>query len=123
MENNDFSFNYAYMNVLNSANKNLSPEKVYPGYQFNPIYMRENMMGVPNISFNNNPLSYYETPKKDYQSLRHESLISSYASNSKIDCLNNNLLITNRKNSLNNRSPFQPMINSPFPNSNFKEQK
>ena len=119
MENNDFSFNYTCPNILNSANKNLSPEKVYPGYQFNPFYMRENMLNIQNISYNNNPLSYYETPKKDYQSLRHESLISSYAS----DCLNNNLLITNRKNSLNNRSPFQPMTNSPFSNSNFKEQK
>lgn len=123
MENNDFSLNYPCMNILNSANKNLSPLKVYPGYQFSSYFMKENMSNIPNILFNNNPLSCYGTPKKDYYSFDHESLISPYASNSKIDSLNNNLLRTNHKNSLNNITPFKQKIYSPFISSKIKEKK
>ena len=115
MENNDISLNNIFMNPQNVINKNLSPFKEYPLYQPNSSINREYFSNVPNQSFyNNNNLSCYATPKKDFRSLEQENLFSPYISNSKVEIINNNLFTTNRKNSLNDISPFKPMINSPF---------
>ena len=54
MENNDFCQNYTCINVLNPANKYLSPSKGYQINQLNSYFNREN---IPNNSFNNNSLS------------------------------------------------------------------
>ena len=117
MENNDFHFNYNYMNPLNPINKNLSPFKEYPVYHSNGIINRDNLANIQNTSFFNNSLSCYATPKKDFHQMEQESIFSPFISNSKIDIPNNNLFTSIRRNSLNDISPFKPMINSPYINS------
>ena len=117
MENNDFHFNYNYMSQLNPINKNLSPFKEYPVYQSNGIVNRDNFTNIQNTSFLNNSFFGYATPKKDFHQLEQEYLFSPFVSNSKIDIQNNNLFTSNRRNSLNDISPFKPMINSPYINS------
>ena len=117
MENNDISLNNIAMNPHIAINKNLSPFKDYPLYQQNQFINREYFANIPNSNFynnNNNNLSYYATPKKDFHPLEQENLFSPYFSNSKAEIINNNLLTTMRKNSLNDISPFKPMINSPY---------
>ena len=115
MENNDFHINYNYMNPFNSINKNLSPFKENPIYQPNGI-IRDNLTNIQNSSFLNDSLSFYATPKKDFHQLEQETIFSPFISNSKIDMPNNNLLTSIRRNSLNDISPFKPMI-SPYINS------
>lgn len=124
MENNDISLNNIFMNPQNAINKNLSPFKEYPLYQPNPINNREYSSNIPNSTFyNNNNLSIYTTPKKDFRSLEQQNLFSPYISNSKTEIINNNLLTTLRKNSINDTSPFRPMINSPCINIKNMERK
>ena len=111
MENNDISLNYIFINPQNTFNKNLSPFKEY---QSNSFINREYLPNIQNSTFyNNNNLSCYATPKKDFHPLEQENLFSPYISNSKAEIINNNLLTSIRKNSLNDISPFKPMINSP----------
>ena len=124
MENNDISINNIFMNPQNSFNKNLSPFKDYPLYPQN--INREYLSNIRNQSFynnNNNNLSCYATPKKDFGSFDQENFFSPYISNSKVEIINNNILTTIRKNSLNDISPFKPMINSPFINLKNVERK
>ena len=120
MENNDFCQNYTCINVLNPSNKYLSPSKGYQINQLNSYFNREN---ISNNSFNNNSLSCYATPKKDFHSFEPDFILSPYVSNSKIDYVNNNLLTTLRKNSINDMSSYKQMINSPCNNSKFVEKK
>ena len=125
MENNDSSLNNIFMNPQNAINKNLSPFKDYPLYQPNQFINRDHLSNIPNPNFynNNNNLSCYATPKKDFRPLEQDNLFSPYISNSKVEIINNNLLTTLRKNSLNDISPFKPMINSPCINLKNVERK
>ncbi len=121
MENNDLSFNCLFINPSNPANKNLSPSKEYQVP--NSFVNKENFVNNLNSSFYNNiPLSYYATPKKGFQMLEQDNNFSPYISNSKNEIMNNNLLTTLRKNSLNDFSPFRPMV-SPLINSKNMEKK
>ena len=123
MENNDFVFNYLFMNPSNPTNKYLSPSKDYQVYQSNSFVNKENFINNLNTSFYNNiSLSYYATPKKIFQILEQDNNFSPNISNSKNEIINNNLLTTFRKNSLNDLSPFKPMI-SPYINSKNIERK
>ena len=122
MENNDFAFNYLFMNPSNPANKYLSPSKDYQVYQSNSFVNKENFISNLNTSLYNNSLSYYATPKKVFQILEQDNNFSPNISNSKNEIINNNLLTTLRKNSLNDLSPFKPMI-SPYINSKNRERK
>ena len=123
MENNDISLNNICTNPQGTINKNLSPFKDYPLYQSNFIN-REFLSNIPNPNFcNNNNLSCYATPKKYFHPLEQDNLFSPYISNSKVEIINNNLLTTMRKNSLNDISPFKPMINSPCINFKNMERK
>ena len=117
MENNNFGLNYNY--PLNPLSKNQSPLKEDRMYQSNGFINKDNLINVQNIPFQNNLISCFATPKKDYRSLDPEVILSPLVSNNKPDISNNNLLSHN-KNSLidyTNFSPFVLMNSSPYTNS------
>lgn len=110
MENNDNNY---IINPIAFTNKNLSPIKEYQFCQSNGFINKDNLQNIP---FINNSLFCYATPKKDFHQLEQEAIFSPIASNSKLEIINNNLLSTIRKNSLNEISPFRP-YKTPYNNS------
>ena len=110
MDNNDFSLKYIC--PINPINKNLSPYKEEPNYQLNAFINRENLPNMQNAPYFNNQLSCFATPKKEYHSFDPEIILSPFVFNSKQDITNMNLL-SFRKSSINDMSPFKPMI-SPY---------
>lgn len=113
MENNDSCNNYI-INPIDFPNKNLSPIKEYQ----NGFICKDHIQNIP---FINNSLFYYTTPKKDFHQLEQEAIFSPFASNSKLEIINNNLLSTVRKNSLNEISPIRP-YRTPYHNSKSLEK-
>ena len=119
MENNDFSQNYRnnpYQNQMNQINRISSPFK---DYQSNSYINRDNMAAIQNnVYYNNNgnnQFSYLVTPKKNFNLYDADNLFSPFDSNCKND-ITNNYLLTNRKNNLNQLTPFfqRNIGNSPF---------
>ena len=112
MENNEFTSNYNCMNPLNNFNKNLSPVKEYSNYRQSAFITRENFPGVQNGPFFNNPLSCYNTPKKDFNSVDPDNILSPIPSTLRKSSLNN----------LNEMTPFKPMLISPYNSSRMMEK-
>ena len=119
MENNDFSQNYRnnpYQNQMNQINRISSPFK---DYQSNSYINRDNMAAIQiNAYYNNNSnnqFSYLRTPTKNFNLYDPDNLFSPFDSNYKND-ITNNYLLTNRKNNLNQLTPFfqRNINNSPF---------
>ena len=119
MENNDFSQNYRnnpYQNQMNQINRISSPFK---DYQSNSYINRDNMAAIQNNAYynnnSNNQFSYLRTPTKNFNLYDPDNLFSPFDSNYKND-ITNNYLLTNRKNNLNQLTPFfqRNINNSPF---------
>lgn len=119
MEINEFHNNYI-INTINLPNKNLTPSKEYQIFQSNGIICKDNLQNIQNTFFNNS-LSLYATPKKDFHQLDQGAIISPLVSNSKVEIPNNILLNSLRKNSINNLSPFKPLI-TPYNNSQSRDK-
>ena len=122
MENNDFSQNYRnypYQNQMNQLNKNSSPFKDYGINQSNSFLNRDNIPQMQNnVYYNNNGSTQFSclaTPKKNFNLYDPDNLFSPFDSNYKND-ITNNYLLTNRKNNLNQLTPFfqRNINNSPF---------
>ena len=122
MENNDFSQNYRnylYQNQMNQLNKMSSPIKDYGINQANSYINRDNIPPIQNNGYynnnSNNQFSYLVTPKKNFNLYDPDNLFSPFDSNCKND-ITNNYLLTNRKNNLNQLTPFfqRNIGNSPF---------
>ena len=119
MENNDFSQNYRnnpYQNQMNQINRISSPFK---DYQSNSYIIRDNIPTMQNNAYYNNncnnQFSYLRTPTKNFNLYDPDNLFSPFDSNYKND-ITNNYLLTNRKNNLNQLTPFfqRNINNSPF---------
>ena len=119
MENNDFSQNYRnnpYQNQMNQINRISSPFK---DYQSNSYINRDNIPTMQNNAYynniSNNQFSYLRTPTKNFNLYDPDNLFSPFDSNYKND-ITNNYLLTNRKNNLNQLTPFfqRNINNSPF---------
>ena len=118
MENNDFSLNYIC--PLNPSNKNLSPLKIEKEYQSNSFINRDNLQNNQNILMFNSSLSHLSTPKKEYQPLKPEIILSPFFSSSKQELSNNNLLSFKK---MNDFSPIKSLINTPCINSKILDKK
>ena len=119
MENNDFSQNYRnnpYQNQMNQINRISSPFK---DYQSNSYINRDNIPTMQNNAYynnnSNNQFTYLRTPTKNFNLYDPDNLFSPFDSNYKND-ITNNYLLTNRKNNLNQLTPFfqRNINNSPF---------
>ena len=122
MENPDFSQNYRnypYQNQMNQLNRISSPFKEYGINQSNVYINRDNLPPMQNNGYYNtninNQFSYLTTPKKNYNLYDPDNLFSPFDSNYKNEITNNYLLI-NRKNCLNQLTPFTHcnINNSPY---------
>ena len=122
MENNDFSQNYRnylYQNQMNQLNKMSSPIKDYGINQSTSFINRDNIPQMQNnVYYNNNSSTQFSclaTPKKNFNLYNPDNLFSPFDSNCKND-ITNNYLLTNRKNNLNQLTPFfqRNINNSPF---------
>ena len=122
MENKDFSQNYRnylYQNQMNQLNKMSSPIKDYGINQSTSFINRDNIPQMQNnVYYNNNSSTQFSclaTPKKNFNLYNPDNLFSPFDSNYKND-ITNNYLLTNRKNNLNQLTPFfqRNINNSPF---------
>jgi hypothetical protein len=104
---------------MNQLNRISSPFKEYGINQSNAYINRDNMLPMQNNGYYNNNInnhfSYLTTPKKNYNLYDPDNLFSPFDSNYKNE-ITNNYLLTNRKNSLNQLTPFTHcnINNSPY---------